>query len=35
MYNFFNPKRNRRIAGIVVIILVASMIVTAIASFIV
>ena len=34
MYNFFNPKRNRAIAGIIVIVLVASMVLTAIVSFI-
>lgn len=34
MYHFFNPKRNRFIAGIIVIVLVASMILTAIVSFI-
>jgi len=33
MYNFFNPKRNRAIAGIIVVVLVASMILTAIVSF--
>lgn len=33
MYNFFNPKRNRAIAGIIVIILAASMVLTAVVSF--
>lgn len=34
MYNFFNPKRNRMIAGIIAGVLAACMIVTAILSFI-
>lgn len=34
MNQFFNPKRNRAIAGIIAAILVASMILTAIVSFI-
>ncbi len=34
MYKFFNPKRNRAIAGIIVAVLVLSMILTALVSFI-
>lgn len=34
MYKFFNPKRNRMIAGIIVAVLVISMILTAVVSFI-
>ena len=30
---FFNPKRNRAIAGIIAVLLVASMVVTALVSF--
>lgn len=33
MYNFFNPKRNRAIAGVIAALLVASMVLTAIVSF--
>lgn len=32
MFNFFNSKRNRVIAGVIVIVLVASMVVTTILS---
>lgn len=34
MYNFFNPKRNRAIAGIIALVLVAAMVLTAIVSFV-
>lgn len=34
MYNLFNPKRNRLIAGIIAGILVVCMVVTAIVSFV-
>ncbi len=33
--NFFNPKRNRAIAGIIAVLLVASMVVTALVSLVV
>ncbi|GFI27460.1 hypothetical protein IMSAGC012_02587 [Lachnospiraceae bacterium] len=33
MNHFFNPKRNRIIAGIIVIFLIASMLLTAVVSF--
>ncbi len=33
MQRFFNPKRNRAIAGIIVAVMVVSMILTAIVSF--
>lgn len=32
MINFFNSKRNRTIAGVIVIVLVASMVVTTVLS---
>ncbi len=34
MNNFFNPKRNRAIAGIIALVLVLSMVLTAILSFV-
>lgn len=34
MLKFFNPKRNRAIAGVVAILLVASMIITALVSMV-
>lgn len=33
--NFFNPKRNRAIAGIIAVLLAASMVVTALVSLVV
>lgn len=35
MFNFFNPKRNRAIAGVVAIILVLSMVVTSLMAMVV
>lgn len=34
MYKFFNPKRNRAIAGIIAAVLIASMVLTAVVSFV-